>query len=214
LSFAVSWEDPDGLSPDASVPITATFSDPGIVAGDVIYELTASGLTALGVASSDGTVTVTFESDPIFLISSAPQESSLGTLVAQSTPSPSKSSTIVISSKRIGVGRGAVFVPISVICHVKTCTGTARLVELKVTKLVVVVASGSRTVTKSVTTSAAVTLASAKFRIAVGKSRALELALTRIGKSALEGADRQQLGETIEVTLTNGHRTSKIVVVN
>jgi hypothetical protein len=68
LSFAVTWESPDGTSPTATAPITMTITDPSIVAGDTIYELTSAGLEAVGTATTNGTVTITFSSDPTFLV--------------------------------------------------------------------------------------------------------------------------------------------------
>ena len=69
LSFAVTWEAPNGTSPTATAPITMTITDLSIVAGDTIYELTSTGLAAVGTATANGTVTITFSSDPIFLVS-------------------------------------------------------------------------------------------------------------------------------------------------
>jgi len=60
LSFAVTWASPDGTSPVATAPITMTINDPSIVAGDTIYELTSAGLVAVGTATTNGTVTITF----------------------------------------------------------------------------------------------------------------------------------------------------------
>jgi hypothetical protein len=71
LSFAVNWEAPDGTSPAATAPITITITDPGIVAGDTIYELTSAGLEAVGTATANGTVTITFSNDPTFLVTQA-----------------------------------------------------------------------------------------------------------------------------------------------
>ena len=68
LAFGVSWETPTGSSPAAATPITATINDPSIVAGDTIFEVTPSGLVAVGTASTNGTVTITFSSDPTFVI--------------------------------------------------------------------------------------------------------------------------------------------------
>jgi hypothetical protein len=44
FSFAVSWETPDGSAPGATAPIEMTITDPSIMAGDTIYELTSAGL--------------------------------------------------------------------------------------------------------------------------------------------------------------------------
>jgi hypothetical protein len=68
MSLAVSWQAPDGSSPAATTPITMTITDPNIVAGDTIYELTSKGLVAVGTATTNGSVTVTFTSDPVFIV--------------------------------------------------------------------------------------------------------------------------------------------------
>ncbi len=67
-SLAVVWVTPTNTSPDTAVPITMTISDPSIIAGDHVYELTSSGLTDVGTATVDGSVTITFSSDPTFIV--------------------------------------------------------------------------------------------------------------------------------------------------
>jgi hypothetical protein len=71
LSFAVSWETPSNTSPTANTPITMTITDPSIKAGDTIYELTSTGLVAVGTATVEGLATVTFSSDPVFVVAEA-----------------------------------------------------------------------------------------------------------------------------------------------
>ena len=71
LSFAVSWKTSSDTSPVASTPITTTITDPSIKAGDTIYELTSIGLVAVGTAAVDGSATVTFSSDPVFVVAEA-----------------------------------------------------------------------------------------------------------------------------------------------
>jgi hypothetical protein len=73
LSFAVSWRAPDGSSPTASSPLTLTIVDPGIHAGDTVYEVTSTGLTAVGVATIDGRATISFSNDPIFAVAAVPK---------------------------------------------------------------------------------------------------------------------------------------------
>ena len=67
-SVAVSWQALDGSSPTATAPITLTITDHSIVAGDTIYEVTSTGLTAVGTAAVNGSVTITFSNDPVFLV--------------------------------------------------------------------------------------------------------------------------------------------------
>lgn len=76
-AFAVTWRASDGTTPSASAPITMTITDPNIVAGDTVYELTSAGLVAGGTATFSGSVTVTFTSDPTFVVAHS-------SLVAQS----------------------------------------------------------------------------------------------------------------------------------
>ena len=70
-SFAVTWATPDGATLKAVTPITMTITDPSIVTGDTIYVFTLSGVTDVGTAPSNGSVTVTFSSDPIYMLASS-----------------------------------------------------------------------------------------------------------------------------------------------
>ncbi|MBW4030766.1 MAG: hypothetical protein HIU57_08895 [Acidobacteria bacterium] len=67
-SFAVSWETPSNTSPTSSTPLTITITDASIKAGDTIYELISTGLVVVGTATVDGSVTLTFSNDPVFLV--------------------------------------------------------------------------------------------------------------------------------------------------
>jgi hypothetical protein len=81
-SFAVSWVAPDGTSPKALQPITMTITDPAIKAGDTIYALTSTGIRAIGTATVDGQATVTFTTDPAFVVAAVPR---LGAVAGQAT---------------------------------------------------------------------------------------------------------------------------------
>ncbi|HEY3921886.1 MAG TPA: hypothetical protein VGL76_07205 [Gaiellaceae bacterium] len=72
VSFAVTWQAPDGSVPNASAAISLTITDPAIGAGDRIYEVTSSGLTADGKVTVNGEVTITFMNDPVFMIAAVP----------------------------------------------------------------------------------------------------------------------------------------------
>ena len=82
VSLAVSWRVPDGTSAVASAPITMNIVDTSIRAGDAIYVLTAHGVQALSVATSNGRATVTFTTDPDFVVANVPK---LGTVAAKGT---------------------------------------------------------------------------------------------------------------------------------
>jgi hypothetical protein len=73
VSFAISWQAPNGTSPAATAPITMTITDPGIHAGDTVYEVTSSGLKAVGVATQNGVATITFTNDPTFVVAATPE---------------------------------------------------------------------------------------------------------------------------------------------
>ena len=83
-SFAVSWVTRGGSTPPAQVPLSMTITDPAIVAGDVVYVVTPTGaFVKVGVATTNGRVTITFSSDPDFVVARAPKlalTSKLGTL--------------------------------------------------------------------------------------------------------------------------------------
>jgi hypothetical protein len=55
-----------------------TITDPAIVAGDTIYVLTPNGLQIAGTASTDGEVTVSFTTDPAFLLTNVPRLTAVG----------------------------------------------------------------------------------------------------------------------------------------
>ena len=78
MSFSVSWIAPNGTSPKASQPITFTIVDPAIKAGDVIYVLTPQGLQVVGTATVNGTVTMTFTTDPDFIVAAVPRLTAVG----------------------------------------------------------------------------------------------------------------------------------------
>lgn len=71
-AFSVSWVAPNGTVPKASAPITMTITDPSIKAGDVIYALVNGTLQKVGVAKVAGSATVTFSSDPTFVVLEPP----------------------------------------------------------------------------------------------------------------------------------------------
>jgi hypothetical protein len=88
VAFAISWKAPDGTSPAATSPITLTVSNPAIKAGDTIYIVTSHGLTAVGTAVADGTATITFTSDPVFLIASPAAATTTTTSPTTTTTTP------------------------------------------------------------------------------------------------------------------------------
>ena len=78
-SFTVSWQEPNGSHADTTVPVVFTITDPSIVAGDVVDEVTAGGVRAVGVATVDGVVTISFTNDPTFILARTPHLRPIGT---------------------------------------------------------------------------------------------------------------------------------------
>jgi len=92
-SVAVTWE-LSGTSPAATSPVTLTITDPSIAVGDTVYELNSAGaLTSVGTATTSGSVTVTFSSDPVFVITSA---------TAKVTPPPVAAHAIKVVGVTVG----------------------------------------------------------------------------------------------------------------
>ena len=104
VSLAVAWQAPDGTSPTATAPITMSITDPGIVAGDVVYEVTAAGLVAVGTADADGSVTITFSVDPIFIVAAPTQVAQAPLVVTSLSGTPGTAVSITTSG---GSGTGA-----------------------------------------------------------------------------------------------------------
>lgn len=85
-AFSISWTAPNGQTPTASKPITLVVNNPAIKAGDVIYELVNGKLTAVGHATANGVATITFTSDPVFLIMT-PARGGIASVKATLSPS-------------------------------------------------------------------------------------------------------------------------------
>jgi hypothetical protein len=81
-SFALTWVTGTGSSPAATSSLTMTIKDPSIVAGDVIYEYTTAGLIPVGKATANGSMTITFRTDPAFVVAALPHASAATTYVA------------------------------------------------------------------------------------------------------------------------------------
>jgi hypothetical protein len=105
-SFAVSWLAPNGTSPAATAPITLVITDKSVKKGEVILEVTTSGFKKVGTASKNGSATVTFLSDPTFVIARVP--------------------VISVTSKRGSLSRTGVELTLSCTAGLP-CAGTATL---------------------------------------------------------------------------------------
>jgi hypothetical protein len=78
ISFSVAWVAPGGSSPTASAPLALTIVDPAVKAGDIIYMLHGDGLKAVGTAAKQGRATVSFSSDPDFVVTRVPVLTAVG----------------------------------------------------------------------------------------------------------------------------------------
>jgi hypothetical protein len=105
VAVAVNWQTALGTSPPASVPLTLTITDPSIVAGDTIYLVTSTGLVASGTTTIDGTATVTFSSDPIFMVTAIAKIAQSALIVKTASAPVSHAITLSTSG---GSGTGAV----------------------------------------------------------------------------------------------------------
>jgi hypothetical protein len=104
VSLVVAWQAPDGASPVATAPITMSVSDPGIKAGDKIYEVTTAGLVTVGTATVDGSATITFSNDPTFLIAATIQVAQSALTITTRTGTVGTALTLATSG---GSGTGA-----------------------------------------------------------------------------------------------------------
>lgn len=156
VALAISWQAPTGTSPTATAPLSLTITDPSIVAGDTIYEVTSTGLTAVGTASANGSVTITFTSDPIFMVTA----SALVTPVA---------SQIVVSTQPSGTAKSGVALATQPVVTVEDASGN-------------VVTSASGTVTATISSGTG-TLTNATATITNGVATFRGLAVTGAGGS-------------------------------
>ena len=70
--FAVNWTTPGGQSPNSSAPLSVVLTDSSIHVGDVVYMVVNGQTQIVGTATVAGSVSVTFQEDPIFLLGSPP----------------------------------------------------------------------------------------------------------------------------------------------
>lgn len=183
-SFAVSWQAPDGSSPAARAPITLKISDPSIVAGDVVYEVTATGsLRAVGKATRNHTVTITFSKDPVFVVAAPPK--------------------LALSKKHALVNRQAVRVSLRCV-RGSTCKGTASIRIVRVIR-----EDGKPVLKRGKKTYAHLVLAKTRFTITKRRGVTLKLTMTKLGKSLLSRTERRIVRVTLVTVVRNGSRTAQ-----
>jgi hypothetical protein len=200
VSMSVTWQAPDGTSPNATKPITLTISDTFIVAGDVIYEVTPTGLVNVGTSSANGVVSITFTSDPTFIVAAplVPQSALTLTSLKGTAKTPltlvtsGGSGTGAISFTAVnGTARGCAVTEDSLTA---TSAGTCVVTATKAADLTYLSVSSTASVTFKAPRSARVTPVSVTFTY---------------GSNALSGAMKAML-ITLSRKLTNGSRVTLI----
>jgi uncharacterized repeat protein (TIGR02543 family)/LPXTG-motif cell wall-anchored protein len=69
VSLVVTWSAPDGSVPIAGSPLRMTIANSAIKSGDNVYQYVGGVLTLVGTATQDGTISFTFNEDPVFTVS-------------------------------------------------------------------------------------------------------------------------------------------------
>ena len=184
LSFALSWEEGDGSVPVASQPVSVTIVDPGIAVGDVIYEVTSTGIKPVVKANENGQLTVEFEDDPALLISSNPK--------------------IRVANSQFVLNKGTL--PLTLDCSAVGCRGTATVEE----QVVVPAKSGSRTKT----TKEEVQLTHASFKFGKSKKLTLRLSLAALDRSLVAQAAIHPIPAILKVTVNGGLSITKTVSIS
>jgi hypothetical protein len=68
LPTIVSWLAADGTVPDAILPLTQTITSNQIRVGTTAYAITGTTYTVLGVATQDGSITISITEDPLIVL--------------------------------------------------------------------------------------------------------------------------------------------------
>ncbi|MGA8296321.1 MAG: Ig domain-containing protein, partial [Acidimicrobiales bacterium] len=159
-----------------------------IVSGTLRRGLSLNSSTGVisGTPKSAGTASITFQvADP------GPPVQQASATLSLAIVSPK----IVITSKKVVLAGKILKAPVELTCKTALCSGR---VELK----------GKSTKTRTVV------LASKRYRLAKGKSRTLDLALTATGRRLLAAVAEKPLHETLVATVTGGRTAKRNVLVS
>jgi hypothetical protein len=174
VAFAVSWRGTNGNPFVAREKITLAISDREIRAGDVVDELTTSGLKEIEVSEKNSTVPVTFRQARTFVVAGAPAVKIVSTdIVVEATGVPvrimcegpiacagtvslsvagsstgSKTALVVVAQASFSLGGGAT----GSVLLLATAEGKSRLASLKTPRAMTVTVSetGAPSVSKTV----------------------------------------------------------------
>lgn len=182
-SFAVTWAAPGGGTASASVPLRLTIDDPAIAAGDTVYEVGPHGLVAVGRATTNGTATITFIADPIFVVVAVPR-------------------VALASARAVRAGRT---LAVELACAGAPCRGTVEMtgaVTLQVRRHRHAIEVRRRGI-----------LGWHTFAMGAGRREFVRLRLSPLGRAALRTAQRQGRRETLLATVAGGRRVARIVLI-
>ena len=185
VAFAISWTAPLGNSPSASAPITMTINDAKIVSGDVLYKVTAGGLDKMGTATRSGVATISFVSDPIFLVSTAP------------------SASIHLTRSRFALSGHNV--PVAFSCTI-SCRGRATLTFTMTVKRI----KNHKTITMKESAMLAQSAYSIK---AANRAQTIKLWLTSLGLNAFAHASTHSVRVTLKIAVRGGAALTRSVVI-
>ncbi|HET9733352.1 MAG TPA: cell wall-binding repeat-containing protein, partial [Acidimicrobiales bacterium] len=105
VSVGVSWQAPDGSTPNASTPLQLTITDPQIQIGDLVFEV--GNPKPIGRATQNGTVAVSFSTDPVFYVTAMPAAPTISRVAGTDRDA----TAVAVSGQRFGAGQaGAVVV--------------------------------------------------------------------------------------------------------
>jgi len=83
VAGAITWDVPPGSTSTPSAPLTLTFTDSSIAAGDVVYAVESGGLVQLATATA-GTATISLTSPQTIFVIATPSAQATLTVSAQS----------------------------------------------------------------------------------------------------------------------------------
>ncbi len=106
---AVTWLDPNGLSPMAGEPIRLTIAAAAIRPGDAVYVVTPSGPQPQQAVVSNGQAVVTFSQDPVFVVGQPASQGSVPTLDTLTPASGPVGVALTLSGSGFGTVPGSVY---------------------------------------------------------------------------------------------------------
>lgn len=136
------------------------------------------------------------------------------TVVPIKSTTPAAKPRITINSGSLVLSAKTLFAPVKMTCSTATCSGSVQLTETITTKVTERFKVKGKFVTKVVTKTTTVVLASTSYKLAKGMSGTFNLVAKKKGPSELIKASRKSpLHEKITVAVKGGVSTSKMITV-